>query len=163
MREMTFMEAAREGLAEEMARDPMIFVVGEGIGERGGNYNTTTGLYALYGPWRLRDTPICERGFTTMCTGAAVLGARPVVDFDPRLSSGRHGRSGEPDREDPVVKRWAPQGADAAARLYRSRGFRGPPFRRLFSFLHACARFSSCRAGYAAGCQGAAKDRPALG
>jgi 2-oxoisovalerate dehydrogenase E1 component len=81
MREMTFTEAAREGLAEEMARDPLIFVVGEGIGARGGNFNTTVGLYDLYGEWRLRDTPISENGFTGICTGAAVLGARPVVDF----------------------------------------------------------------------------------
>ena len=42
---MTFTTAAREGLAEEMARDPRIFVVGEGIGVRGGNFNTTAGLY----------------------------------------------------------------------------------------------------------------------
>jgi pyruvate/2-oxoglutarate/acetoin dehydrogenase E1 component len=81
MREITFVEAAREGLAEEMARDPSVFVVGEGIGSRGGNFNTTVGLYDLYGPERLRDTPISERGFTTLCTGAAVTGARPVVDF----------------------------------------------------------------------------------
>jgi 2-oxoisovalerate dehydrogenase E1 component len=81
MREMTFTEAAREGLAEEMARDPMIFVVGEGIGARGGNFNTTVGLYDLYGETRLRDTPISENGFTGICTGAAVLGARPIVDF----------------------------------------------------------------------------------
>ena len=81
MRELTYVEAAREGLAEEMARDPSIFVVGEGIGARGGNFNTTTGLYDLYGPERLRDTPISERGFTTLCTGAALAGARPVVDF----------------------------------------------------------------------------------
>lgn len=81
MHEATFTDAAREGLAEEMARDPMIFVVGEGIGPRGGNFNTTTGLYDLYGPWRLRDTPISERGFTAMCTGAAAAGARPVVDY----------------------------------------------------------------------------------
>lgn len=81
MREMTFVEAAREGLAEEMAHDPSIFVVGEGIGARGGNFNTTAGLYDLYGPERLRDTPICERGFTNLCAGAAATGARPIVDF----------------------------------------------------------------------------------
>jgi pyruvate/2-oxoglutarate/acetoin dehydrogenase E1 component len=81
MREMTFTEAAREGLAEEMERDPMIFVVGEGIGARGGNFNTTVGLYERFGEKRLRDTPISENGFTGMCTGAAVLGARPIVDF----------------------------------------------------------------------------------
>jgi pyruvate/2-oxoglutarate/acetoin dehydrogenase E1 component len=81
MRELSFTDAAREGLAEEMARDSMIFVVGEGIGARGGNFNTTVGLYDLYGEMRLRDTPISERGFTGLCTGAALLGARPVIDF----------------------------------------------------------------------------------
>lgn len=81
MRELTFTAAAREGLAEEMARDATIFVVGEGIGARGGNFMTTAGLYDLYGPKRLRDTPIVERGFVGMCTGAAMTGTRPVVDF----------------------------------------------------------------------------------
>jgi len=80
-RQMTFVDAAREGLAEEMARDARIFVVGEGIGARGGNFNTTLGLYDLYGEERLRDTPICERGFTSLCTGAAATGSRPIVDF----------------------------------------------------------------------------------
>ena len=47
MRELTFTAAAREALAEEMARDPSIFVMGEGIGKRGGNFNTTAGLYEL--------------------------------------------------------------------------------------------------------------------
>jgi 2-oxoisovalerate dehydrogenase E1 component len=81
MRELTFTEAAREGLSEEMARDPRVFVVGEGIGARGGNFNTTTGLFDLYGPERLRDAPIAERGFTGLCTGAAMTGTRPVVDY----------------------------------------------------------------------------------
>ena len=81
MREITYTNAAREGLAEEMARDETIFVVGEGIGPRGGNFNTTVGLFDLYGPERLRDTPIIERGFVGMCTGAAMTGTRPVVDF----------------------------------------------------------------------------------
>lgn len=81
MRELTFIEAGHEALAEEMARDATIFVMGEGIGARGGNFNTTTGLYDLYGPERLRDTPICERGFVGLCCGAAMTGTRPVVDF----------------------------------------------------------------------------------
>jgi 2-oxoisovalerate dehydrogenase E1 component len=81
MRELTFTEAAREGLAEEMERDPMVFVVGEGVGVRGGNFATTVGLYERFGPERLRDTPIAERGFTGLCTGAAMGGARPVVDY----------------------------------------------------------------------------------
>ncbi len=81
MRELTYTAAAREALAAAMAKDPSIFVVGEGIGARGGNFNTTTGLYDLYGPMRLRDTPIAERGFIGLCTGAAMTGSRPVVDF----------------------------------------------------------------------------------
>ena len=81
MRQITYTEAAREALAQRMAVDPSIFVVGEGIGERGGNFNTTLGLYDKYGPMRLRDTPIVERGFVGMCAGAAMTGARPVVDF----------------------------------------------------------------------------------
>jgi len=81
MREITFVEATREVLAEAMARDPSIFVVGEGIGARGGNFMTTAGLYDRFGPERLRDTPIRERGFVGLCTGAAMAGARPVVDF----------------------------------------------------------------------------------
>lgn len=81
MREITYTNAALEGLDEEMARDASVFVVGEGIGERGGNFNTTLGLYEKYGPARLRDTPIVERGFVGMCTGAAMTGTRPIVDF----------------------------------------------------------------------------------
>src|SRR2546422_8333510 len=81
MRELTFMKATHEALAAEMARNPRIFVLGEGIGQRGGNFNTTRGLFDLYGPERLRDTPICERGFVGLACGAAMTGTRPVVDF----------------------------------------------------------------------------------
>ena len=81
MRELTHVDATLEALDSAMARDPSIFVVGEGIGERGGNFNTTAGLYAKYGPERLCDTPISERGFVGMCAGAAMTGTRPVVDF----------------------------------------------------------------------------------
>ncbi len=81
MRELSFMEATLEGLSEEMARDPTIFVLGEGIGQRGGNFRTTVGLYDRYGPERLRDTPISERGFVGLACGAAMTGSRPVVDF----------------------------------------------------------------------------------
>ena len=90
MREITYTVAAREALSEEMARQPEIFVVGEGIGARGGNWGTTVGLYEKYGPMRLRDTPIVERGFVGMCCGAAMTGSRPVIDamfFDFILDS----------------------------------------------------------------------------
>ncbi len=81
MRELTFTAATREALSEAMDADPRIFVVGEGIGVRGGNFNTTAGLYEKHGPMRLCDTPISERGFVGMCAGAAMTGSRPVVDF----------------------------------------------------------------------------------
>jgi 2-oxoisovalerate dehydrogenase E1 component len=80
-REITFMQATLEALAAEMAENPRIFVLGEGIGKRGGNFRSTVGLYDLYGPVRLRDTPICERGFVGLACGAAMTGSRPVVDF----------------------------------------------------------------------------------
>jgi|UniRef100_UPI003783D301 2-oxoisovalerate dehydrogenase E1 component len=80
-RELTFMKATLEALTEEMARNPNIFVLGEGIGKRGGNFATTAGLYEVHGPERLRDTPICERGFVGLAGGAAMTGTRPVVDF----------------------------------------------------------------------------------
>jgi len=80
-RETTYMKATWEALAHAMERDPGIFVLGEGIGKRGGNFRTTEGLYAIHGPIRLRDTPIAERGFVGLAGGAAMTGTRPVVDF----------------------------------------------------------------------------------
>ncbi|HLW68613.1 MAG TPA: dehydrogenase E1 component subunit alpha/beta, partial [Gemmataceae bacterium] len=80
-REISFMQATHEALAEEMAANPKIFVLGEGIGKRGGNFKTTAGLYEIYGPERLCDTPISERGFVGLAGGAAMTGSRPVVDF----------------------------------------------------------------------------------
>ena len=80
-RQIGFAAATLEALDAEMARDPSIFVMGEGIGIRGGNFNTTAGLFAKYGPERLCDTPICERGFVGLSCGAAMTGTRPVIDF----------------------------------------------------------------------------------
>ena len=80
-RVITFTQATHEALSEEMAVNPTIFVMGEGIGIRGGNFKTTAGLYDLYGPERLCDTPISERGFVGLAGGAAMTGTRPVIDF----------------------------------------------------------------------------------
>jgi 2-oxoisovalerate dehydrogenase E1 component len=80
-RELTFMKATWEALAAEMERNTKIFVLGEGIGKRGGNFATTTGLFDRFGPQRLCDTPISERGFTGLGGGAAMTGTRPVIDF----------------------------------------------------------------------------------
>jgi 2-oxoisovalerate dehydrogenase E1 component len=78
---ITYSQATLEALTAEMEANPNIFVLGEGIGARGGNFKTTAGLYDRFGPERLRDTPICERGFVGLACGAAMTGTRPVVDF----------------------------------------------------------------------------------
>jgi len=80
-RSITFTEATVEALENAMQRDPGVFVMGEGIGVRGGNFRTTANLYEKYGATRLCDTPICERGFVGMSAGAAMTGSRPVIDF----------------------------------------------------------------------------------
>jgi 2-oxoisovalerate dehydrogenase E1 component len=80
-RELSFVAATLEALDQAMAADPKIFVMGEGIGVRGGNFTTTLGLYAKYGADRLCDTPICERGFVGLACGAAMTGTRPIIDF----------------------------------------------------------------------------------
>jgi len=80
-RQLSYMQATLEALTEAMARDATIFVLGEGIGVRGRNFRTTAGLYEKYGPVRLCDTPISERGFVGLGCGAAMTGTRPVVDF----------------------------------------------------------------------------------
>ena len=80
-RPLSFVAATLEALDHAMACDPTIFVMGEGIGKRGGNFTTTLGLYAKYGADRLCDTPICERGFVGLACGAAMTGTRPVIDF----------------------------------------------------------------------------------
>ena len=80
-RKITYVAATHEALDHAMAENPLIFVMGEGVGARGGNFMTTTGLYDKYGAERLCDTPICERGFVGLGCGAAATGARPVIDF----------------------------------------------------------------------------------
>lgn len=80
-RSLTWAQATLEALTRAMSSDGTIFVLGEGIGKRGGNFQTTLGLYELHGPVRLCDTPICERGFVGLACGAAMTGTRPIVDF----------------------------------------------------------------------------------
>jgi 2-oxoisovalerate dehydrogenase E1 component len=80
-RELSYIAATLEALDNEMAANPSIFVFGEGIGKRGGNFATTAGLFDKYGAERLCDTPIAERGFVGMAGGAAMTGTRPVIDF----------------------------------------------------------------------------------
>jgi len=79
-REISFMQATLEALSSAMSKNPRLFVLGEGIGRRGGNFKSTAGLYELHGPERLCDTPISERGFTGVGCGSAMTGTRPVID-----------------------------------------------------------------------------------
>jgi acetoin:2,6-dichlorophenolindophenol oxidoreductase subunit beta len=78
--EFSFREAIRDGLAEEMERDPTVILLGEDI-EPGGVFNVTPGLRDRFGPNRVLDTPISELAFTGAAFGAAVRGLRPVVEI----------------------------------------------------------------------------------
>jgi pyruvate dehydrogenase E1 component beta subunit len=77
----TVREALRDGMAEEMRRDPRVFVMGEEVAEYQGAYKVTQGLLAEFGPKRVIDTPITEYGFAGIGTGAAMGGLRPIVEF----------------------------------------------------------------------------------
>jgi len=80
-RELTMGEAVREALAEEMRRDPRVFLMGEDVAEAGTAFKVLTGLVKEFGPERVLDTPISEAGFTGIGVGAAMTGLRPVVDI----------------------------------------------------------------------------------
>jgi pyruvate dehydrogenase E1 component beta subunit len=77
----TVREALRDAMAEEMRRDPRVFVMGEEVAEYQGAYKVTQGLLAEFGPKRVIDTPITEYGFAGIGSGAAMGGLRPVVEF----------------------------------------------------------------------------------
>jgi len=80
-RAVTFLEAIREGIWEEMARDENVFIMGEDIGAYGGAFKVTEGMQEKFGSLRVIDTPISEIGFTGAAAGAAHMGMRPVVEM----------------------------------------------------------------------------------
>ena len=80
-RELTFGEAIREALTEEMRRDPSVFIIGEDVAEAGHPFKVLKGLVEEFGPERVIDSPISEAGFTGLGVGAAMTGMRPVVDI----------------------------------------------------------------------------------
>src|SRR5207248_75630 len=80
-RELTMAEALNEALREEMRRDDGVFVIGEDIGRHGGLFKVTDGLLAEFGPARVIDSPISEAGISGAGVGAALVGARPVVEL----------------------------------------------------------------------------------
>jgi len=81
MKTSTVRDALRDAMAEEMRRDPRVFVMGEEVAEYQGAYKVTQGLLAEFGPKRVIDTPITEYGFAGIGTGAAMGGLRPVIEF----------------------------------------------------------------------------------
>src|SRR5688500_15137068 len=81
MAESTFLEAIRQGLSEEMERDPNVFCMGEDIGAYGGAFKVTEGLAERFGEARVIDTPISEAGIVGAAAGAAHMGMRPVVEM----------------------------------------------------------------------------------
>ena len=81
MAQVTYLEAIRDGLREEMRRDPRVFVIGEDIGAYGGAFGITKGLFEEFGPWRVIDAPLAEAANVGAGIGAAVAGMRPVVEM----------------------------------------------------------------------------------
>ncbi len=81
MREITLSQAVNEAIAEEMRRDPRVFLLGEDVAEAGTPFKVLKGLVEEFGKERIIDTPISEPGFTGIAVGAAMTGSRPIVDL----------------------------------------------------------------------------------
>jgi len=81
IRELTFGDAIKEAIAEEMRRDPTVVLMGEDVAEAGTTFKVLKGLVEEFGPNRIIDTPISEVGFTGLGVGAAMTGMRPIVDI----------------------------------------------------------------------------------
>ena len=80
-RTLSFREALREAMVEEMERDPSIFLMGEEVGHYQGAYKVSEGMLARFGEKRVIDTPIAETGFAGVGIGAAMVGLRPIIEF----------------------------------------------------------------------------------
>ncbi len=80
MKATLLFNALREAIDEEMAKDPLVCVMGEDVGHYGGSYKVTKDLFDKYGELRVLDTPIAENSFTGMAVGAAMTGLRPIVE-----------------------------------------------------------------------------------
>ena len=80
-RELTMSQAVNEALAEELRRDPTVFLIGEDVAEAGHPFKVLSGLVDEFGPERVIDSPISEAGISGLGLGAAITGMRPVVDI----------------------------------------------------------------------------------
>ncbi len=81
MAERTYLQAISDGLRQEMRRDDRVFVIGEDVGVYGGAFKVTLGFQEEFGPWRVIDAPLAETAIVGGCTGAAIMGLRPVAEM----------------------------------------------------------------------------------
>jgi 2-oxoisovalerate dehydrogenase E1 component beta subunit len=81
MAELTYIQAISSGLREEMRRDERVFVIGEDVGVYGGAFKVTLGFQEEFGPWRVIDSPLSETAIMGACTGASIMGLRPVAEM----------------------------------------------------------------------------------
>src|SRR2546429_4471287 len=81
MAELTYLQAISDGLRTEMRRDKRVFVIGEDVGVYGGAFKVTLGFQEEFGHWRVLDAPLAETAIVGACTGAAIMGLRPVAEM----------------------------------------------------------------------------------
>jgi pyruvate/2-oxoglutarate/acetoin dehydrogenase E1 component len=122
----TYLQAISDGLRQEMRRDKRVFVIGEDVGVYGGAFKVTQGFQEEFGPWRVIDAPLSETAIVGGCTGAALVGMRPVAEMQfadfvscawdhlVTVAAKQHYRAGTPV---PIV-----------VRLPSGGGFSGGPF-----------------------------------
>jgi acetoin:2,6-dichlorophenolindophenol oxidoreductase subunit beta len=79
--ELTYRTAIARAIADELAADPMVLLIGEDVGAAGGAFKSTAGLFEQFGPRRVRDTPIAEQAIIGAAFGAAVMGLRPIAEI----------------------------------------------------------------------------------
>ena len=77
----TYLQAISDGLRSEMQRDKRVFIIGEDVGVYGGAFKVTQGFQEEFGPWRVIDAPLSETAIVGGCTGAAIMGMRPVAEM----------------------------------------------------------------------------------
>jgi 2-oxoisovalerate dehydrogenase E1 component beta subunit len=134
-KELTYLEAIREALVEEMQRDPKVFVLGEDVGPYGGAFGVTQGLYDMFGEMRVMDTPISESAIVGVSIGASLRGYRPVAEmqfadfiscgFDQIVNQAATLRYRYGGRASvPIVVR-APSGGNVGGGLYHSQNPEG--------------------------------------
>jgi len=80
-REISYLEAVREAMVQEMRRDPQVFLMGEDVGVYGGAFGVSRGMLEEFGPARVRETPISEAAIAGAATGAALMGMRPIAEI----------------------------------------------------------------------------------